>query len=96
MLFRSYDAPQTAQLQEQNHRNFQRVKLTVTDNLGAKSSAVQTVNVRDTRPDLYIESLTWTPKKSGMPPVTLFLKRKNSIEEALDILDVMKKGAKKN
>ena len=36
------------------------------------------------------------PKKSGMPPVTLFLKRKNSIEEALDILDVMKKGAKKN
>ena len=37
------------------------VKLTVTDNLGAKSSAVQTVNVRDTRPDLYIESLTWTP-----------------------------------
>lgn len=35
-------------------------------------------------------------KKTGMPPITLYLKQKNSIDEALEILEAMKLGMSKD
>ena len=37
------------------------IKLTVTDNLGAKTSIQNSIIVIDTRPDLYVEDIIWSP-----------------------------------
>ncbi|MCR5825471.1 MAG: fibronectin type III domain-containing protein, partial [Oscillospiraceae bacterium] len=37
------------------------VRLTVTDDLGATATAEQVITVGDRRPDLFVESLRWTP-----------------------------------
>jgi hypothetical protein len=37
------------------------VRLTVTDNLGVKTEASQTIVIYDNRPDLYVEGITWLP-----------------------------------
>lgn len=64
---------------------------------------IRVSHLRAIASDLELESLAVDgeklilgyPKKSGMPPITLYLQKKNNLEEALELLEVMRDSTKR-
>ena len=65
------------------------IRLTVKDNNGAETTAVQTIIVGDKRPDLYVDSIRWTPsetKEGDVVTITAVIGNKGFGNAALGFL----------
>lgn len=70
---------------------------------GETQNLIRVSHLRAIASDLELESLAVDgeklilgyPKKSGMPHITLYLQKKNNLEEALEVLEVMRDSTKR-